>query len=403
MEVFNKSQNEKYFITGGSDGTAVVWHSSGQLKSVLRGLSAPLTFVCFINDKTLITADKEGNVVIWKMDEPQLLKDEMIGISPFDYNSKLKLESEKELSFNEIYNLDKDSEFEEVMEKLLGYSYGIPKFNDYVSDKKHTNIINNSIKELKDLYDSIADLEKFSAKTVTIKRQFLDNRIVLLEKEVQLKHQEISNDNQIVDLKKRQIETEKLKTNYLSEKYSVQKEKLLLDTVEIDEAVRLAENLRRDFVKTHDTIQDYENITLHLEKAIDLMSTFQNKHGKHGKHDNDNAITSELGNLYGTISYYYLFTNNYRKAIEMANKSIQLDSVRNDWVLTNKALGYLLSGEFSKAEKIYKDYNGKYTHDGMYFNSGFLEDFKDLEKAGIINDDKKIENVKKIKKILNPN
>ncbi|MEN7548404.1 tetratricopeptide repeat protein [Rapidithrix thailandica] len=96
---------------------------------------------------------------------------------------------------------------------------------------------------------------------------------------------------------------------------------------------------------------------------------------------------------WGNLSYYYLFTRQYSQAIEVANKGIAMGE-EGEWVYTNLALGYLLSGNFDKAASIYNQLKNKaYTQDDRYgdqykyYKEVFLSDLMQLENAGIIRAD----------------
>ena len=65
----------------------------------------------------------------------------------------------------------------------------------------------------------------------------------------------------------------------------------------------------------------------------------------------------------------------------------------NSMAYTNLAAALLLHGRVDEAEKIYRDYKAEY-------KKGFLDDFAEFERLGIIPEQRK-EDVERIKAILN--
>lgn len=96
------------------------------------------------------------------------------------------------------------------------------------------------------------------------------------------------------------------------------------------------------------------------------------------------------------LSFYALFVGEYAKAIEAAQKTLELDS-RSVEVETNLALGYLLNNQYDKAEVIYLKWKGKKfkAQDENFADKAFLKDIADLEAAGIFHKD-----FEKVKRLL---
>lgn len=91
-----------------------------------------------------------------------------------------------------------------------------------------------------------------------------------------------------------------------------------------------------------------------------------------------------LSSNYWNLSWAQLFINEYDSAAYSAEKGYELDTLNNG-IITNQALGYLLSGKCEKANTVYELYAKQaYLTTGKKFTSAFLQDFNDLEKAGII-------------------
>ena len=99
---------------------------------------------------------------------------------------------------------------------------------------------------------------------------------------------------------------------------------------------------------------------------------------------NNGVYKENLSSAYGSLSFNQLFLYDFDGAIKSASAGIELSPTKNNWIYTNLALGYLLSGNFSKAEPIYKDFKDEYFDNRMaWFKTSFLQDFNDLEDAGI--------------------
>jgi hypothetical protein len=64
-------------------------------------------------------------------------------------------------------------------------------------------------------------------------------------------------------------------------------------------------------------------------------------------------------------------------------------------IATNQAHGYLLSGQFEKAEAIYRQHAREKTNDRQTFAEAVLDDFAKLRQRGIDHPD-----MKKIEKLL---
>ena len=96
------------------------------------------------------------------------------------------------------------------------------------------------------------------------------------------------------------------------------------------------------------------------------------------------VATKSLSNNWGDLAYNQLFIRDYKGAILSSQNGLQLIKT-NDWIYTNLALGYLLSGEFDKAKAIYLQYKDKnFYQSKSTFKKAFLDDLVDLESEGII-------------------
>ncbi len=96
----------------------------------------------------------------------------------------------------------------------------------------------------------------------------------------------------------------------------------------------------------------------------------------------------EKSTTYGSLSFNQIFLEDYDGTIVSAKKGLEhLDSFpENDWIYTNLALGYLLTGKYRLAEQIYRDNKDRmFYNKSMSFKTAFLQDFSDLESAGAFN------------------
>jgi len=93
---------------------------------------------------------------------------------------------------------------------------------------------------------------------------------------------------------------------------------------------------------------------------------------------------STNADIYFSLSYYALFAGEYPKAIEAAQKTLQINPLAVK-VETNLALGYLLNNQYDKAEAIYTKWKGKKFEAGDDETADviFLKDIAELEDFGI--------------------
>ena len=103
---------------------------------------------------------------------------------------------------------------------------------------------------------------------------------------------------------------------------------------------------------------------------------------------NDANFRDQLSTDYWNLSWYLLFSGQYDGAVKAARRSLDIFP-QNDGVVTNLALGYLLKGDFPAAEAVYQKYKDRYysSKGKNTFRTSFLQDFRDLEKAGVITKD----------------
>lgn len=146
---------------------------------------------------------------------------------------------------------------------------------------------------------------------------------------------------------------------------------------------------RNYFLYYRDTveyIEDLKNIIKVEERLLDTL---------------DNKAIQLLSSDYWDLSWYCLFSKDYQTAITSASRGSELFQ-RNNGILTNLALGYLLSGDCENANSIYTKWKGqKYNSDERLFTNSFLGDLDDMEKKGLIPPEGKIyAHVKKVRQFL---
>lgn len=101
-----------------------------------------------------------------------------------------------------------------------------------------------------------------------------------------------------------------------------------------------------------------------------------------------------LGQLYGLQSYRHLFLKQYAESEQTAKEGIDIapDEI---WIKTNQGHALLFQGKFEQAKAIYLANKEVKLSDGKTFGKAVLDDFNDLEKAGITHPD-----MAKIRKLL---
>ena len=145
------------------------------------------------------------------------------------------------------------------------------------------------------------------------------------------------------------------------------------------------------------------NIKLTMEELQASLAAFMTKieamqnQGSNNETDrpkNTIEYQSILARNYCTISWYYLFIKEYAQSEQSALKALELDST---YIVskTNLAHALLFQNRFSEAEVIYKEL----VQIDETYAKVLLDDFNDLEKAGVIPSERKAD-VEKIKQIL---
>jgi WD40 repeat protein len=158
---------------------------------------------------------------------------------------------------------------------------------------------------------------------------------------------------------------------------------------DLDKITRLLE--RSNNIERSDPKGNARSILRRLEKIVPIRE-------EQRRTDSLNTVLARnLANNYNDLAYYNLFAADFENAILYAKKGLNVDS-GHIIIYTNLALAYLLSGREQLAESIYRKYkDGEITSISKTFKAGFIEDFDDFTKAGIIKpNDKRVLRIRKM-------
>jgi len=142
------------------------------------------------------------------------------------------------------------------------------------------------------------------------------------------------------------------------------------------------------------SLTDLHNSIESVKKIFEELQNSENENSSSGKTDYFHVLSNRLGSL----SWYYLFIQDYKQAEKSALQALKYDHTQT-WVKVNLAHALLLQNRFSKAEKIYKELSQTIDKDNETYTRVLLKDFDDLEKAGVIPEKHKAD-VEKIRKML---
>src|SRR5437867_3908175 len=108
-------------------------------------------------------------------------------------------------------------------------------------------------------------------------------------------------------------------------------------------------------------------------------------------------LAPKKGDYYLDLGWYQLFNRKPREAIAASLKALKLSPDKAAMIKTNLAHGYLFDNQFDKAKAIYLENNdAKLRDDERTFRQVVLDDFKELEEAGIT-----LPDMEKVKALLN--
>jgi hypothetical protein len=107
-------------------------------------------------------------------------------------------------------------------------------------------------------------------------------------------------------------------------------------------------------------------------------------------------LTSKGWDYYLSLAWYYLFDRNPREAIAAGLKALEKSPRNAAMIKVALAHAYLFDNQFDKAKAMYlENKNIKLRDDERTFSQAVLEDFKELQEAGVNHPD-----MEKIKALL---
>ena len=145
------------------------------------------------------------------------------------------------------------------------------------------------------------------------------------------------------------------------------------------------------FIATYATIANAQNAEQLFTQSSHLFKAKKYAEAITLLHDNEAVFETEnkLSSLYGELSWYYLFTKDFNLSEQAAHRALEIDSTQI-WVKTNLAHAFFFQGRFPEAEKIYYELANIIYEDESYAST-LLDDFEQLENAGIIPNNYKID------------
>jgi len=157
------------------------------------------------------------------------------------------------------------------------------------------------------------------------------------------------------------------------------------------------------------TKEEIGAVLVELAKEKDDLDKILNANQSKGSEsEKENSLSTELtkdkeylttlAEEHGNLSWHYLFIKDYAQSEQSARRALKLDSTQT-WVKVNLAHALLFRNHFSKAEKLYKELSQTMRKGNETYTKAILEDFDELEKAGVIPEKRKAD-VEKIRKML---
>src|SRR5436190_7316698 len=108
------------------------------------------------------------------------------------------------------------------------------------------------------------------------------------------------------------------------------------------------------------------------------------------------GLTSKGWDYYLSLAWYHLFDRNPREAVAASLKALELSPPNAAMIKVVLAHSYLFDNQFDKAKAIYLEKkNAKLRDDERTFSQAVLDDFKELQEAGVTHPD-----MEKIKALL---
>ncbi|MCD4747011.1 MAG: hypothetical protein K8R58_12005, partial [Bacteroidales bacterium] len=391
-----------YVLSGSKDNLAILWDiESGKKISVLRGSGSSVSFVGFSESgKEMFTASDNDILCVWKRGNASKLceQDLLARFCPFDYYTLglHDMDAGQIYDTNGILNLSCS---------ILHYSINIPNINQYPEDIDYLRNIRKSISEVQRMYQSL------------IRNPHYKDSISIEFKELLYKYQDILKLIKPVLLLETENETKENKYERIAHHHIESLEVLLLDTLCISYAISYANNLVDIAYYFADDTTKFNDVKIYQKYAQDVANAYSQKYPEDielqdlwfdiishysDKKEYDKAyeISKKASEIYPhnykfwfNLSYYALFVNEYKEAIQAADTTLKIKPEATS-VKTNLALAYLLNNQWEKAKSVYLELKNEFDKEAV--NEVYLKDIKELEEAGINPDA-----FEKFKKLLN--
>ena len=152
-----------------------------------------------------------------------------------------------------------------------------------------------------------------------------------------------------------------------------------------DEAGKVLYALNLSFlIDLYSNDKDYANVYTYNKELLPLLKANYGEDADKWKTDYNGKLISQ--------SFYANLLGKFEEGELLSLEALKVDSTQH-LAYTNLAAAYLLQGKYQAAEKLYRQYKSE-------LKEGFLSDFDELAKAGVIPAERKAD-VEKIKKMLN--
>ena len=447
----NISRNDSLVLSGSNDHSAILWDlKSGKSLAVLKGDDANVVYTGFSEDgNQMITGTDGGFLFIWKKDKISLLyeKQELARFSPFHfYIAGLE---------KDVFQYDTIG-IKNLFSSTLHYLISLPVKNQYPGDLDHLISIQKSLKEVKDMYRSLIQNPKFDDSISIFNKALLFqkyNLICFKEPELLLKTQ---NENQekyyerigkhhIESIKMLLLDTADINLAYLYINDLVDIATFYIDSYKDNDSIKYYQNaitclknaqmLNDAFLHKFTKATEYrsepeiynklsntylylgkiDSAELFFKRVIESDSfneskyyfdyaflLFKTGYKEKSKEYFEKAVSSKKTQVvkyneadnWGDLSWYYLFTGNYKKAEDAAIKGLEIGPKDYTiWIYTNLMHAYLFQNEFEKAKSILMDYKDS-NFSGSQFKEIILKDYEDFRKVNMSHPDmKKIEDI----------
>jgi WD40 repeat protein len=353
------SKGHQFILSSSQDNKALLVTLFADTLAVLKGHSDDISFVDFSEDASeIITSSKQGRIFIWQLKSANQLrnKNQLAKFSPFEYRLYMP-----DTYIKGSYDIkDTRRNYTSLIEITINYTSSLLQKGLDMEDEFNIANLDTSIKEVNYLYERILTNGKFKDLSAANKKLLYSHYANFLYHIHHLPH---TSDDKI-DADKSEILEWKIKA-------------LLVDTMDVVEALDIAEEYKYLILHFGDSIKDYGTATSYSNIRTDLLEAFYSKHPK------DSLLLYELVSSYAGLSWYQLFNKRYPSAISAARKGLSFN-LKDDFInvnlMSNLALGYLFNGNSIEAESIYFRYPRKYRK----YKDLFLQDLKTMEDGSLI-------------------